>query len=248
LSLRRRSRYDWTLVAAAVVAAVLAGGAAADRAAPRASLPLVFGWSVRHRPLQAIEVGDVRSRVKAVVVGCIDGNEPAGLAIVRALERRTPKGIDLWLVPDMNPDGVAAGTLQNGHEVDLNRNFPWHWRPLGSPGYWQYSGPRPLSEPESRAVYSLLLRLRPSLVIWYHQPLGLVDESGGDVPLERRYARLVGLPFVRLPRYPGSATSWANRRLPGATSFVVELPAGPLSPTAVSAHANAVLALARSLR
>jgi protein MpaA len=52
----------------------------------------------------------------------------------------------------------------------------------------------------------------------------LVDESGGDVRVERRYARLADLPLRRLVRYPGSAAGWQNHRLPGSTAFVVELP------------------------
>jgi murein peptide amidase A len=61
-----------------------------------------------------------------------------------------------------------------------------------------------------------------------------VDLSGGDRQVERRYARLAGLPVLRLPRYPGSATSWQNRYFPAATAFVVELPWGrpPSAPTA----------------
>ena len=55
------------------------------------------------------------------------------------------RGIDLWIVENMNPDGYAAHTRQNADGVDLNRNFPWHWRPLGPRGSQQYAGPRPLS-------------------------------------------------------------------------------------------------------
>jgi protein MpaA len=66
-----------------------------------------------------------------LVVGCIHGNEPAGIAIAQRLERSSPRGVDLWIVPVLNPDGRAADTRGNTHGVDLNRNFPWHWRPLG---------------------------------------------------------------------------------------------------------------------
>jgi protein MpaA len=72
------------------------------------------------------------------------------------------------VLDDLNPDGVARHTRQNAHQVDLNRSFPWHWRPLGRPGDQQYPGPRPLSEPESRAAYRLILRLRPIVTVWLH--------------------------------------------------------------------------------
>jgi hypothetical protein len=64
------------------------------------------------------------------------------------------------------------------------------------------------------------------VTIWFHQPFGLVDESGGSSAVEREFASLIGLPLRRLPRYPGGATDWENSRLRGATSFVVELPPG----------------------
>jgi len=102
-----------------------------------------------------------------------------------------------------------------------------------------------LSEPESRIAYHLILRVRPQISIWFHQHERVVDESGGDIAVERRFAALVGLPLRRLPREPGSAVGWENHRLPGTTAFVVELPAGSLSAVAAAGYAHAVLALAR---
>jgi protein MpaA len=179
-----------------------------------------------------------------LVVGCIHGNEPAGMAIASALIRTAPPvGVNLWVVPDLNPDGVARGTRGNADGVDLNRNFPWRWQGLGAPGSPYYAGPRPLSEPESVAAAGLIRRVRPDIAIWFHQHLSVVDASGGDAGLEERFADLVGLPLLRLPRYPGSAVTWANHAFPGTTSFVVELPPGSLSPSAVSAYVGAVAAL-----
>jgi protein MpaA len=203
----------------------------------------LLGRSVDGRPIVAIERGDPASPRKVLVVGCIHGNEPAGTAIAARLERlRPPPGVDLWIVPTVNPDGIAAGTRGNAHGVDLNRNLNFHWQPLT--GVY-YSGPRALSEPESRIVQRLVRRLRPRISIWYHQHLDLVDLSGGDARIERRYARLVGERAVQLTRYPGSVTSWENASMPGTTAFVVELPAGRLSVSAVARHAAAVLTIAR---
>src|SRR5439155_193991 len=97
---------------------------------------------------------------------------------------------------------------------------------------------------ESRIAVRLVRRLRPAVSIWFHQPYGLVDESGGDVGLERRFAERVGLPLVRLPQYPGSATSWENHVLPGTTAFVVELHGGAVAPQETEGFVSAVRALA----
>ena len=230
-------------VAAVLAVATTAGGSAQSIATGTETFTI--GRSVQGRPIQATELGDPTAPRKVLVVGVIHGNETAGRAVIRALlAAGAPPGTDLWLVDELNPDGVARGTRQNARGVDLNRNFPWRWRAGLRPGDAQYPGPRVLSEPESRTAYSLILRLRPRVTIWFHQPLGVVDESGGSLAIERSYAEDVGLPLRRLPRYHGSAASWQNARLPGSTAFVVELPGGPLGATAVARQRDAVLALA----
>jgi protein MpaA len=217
-------------------------GAASDRLVRRS---VYLGRSVRGRPIYAIELGDPDNERSVMAVGVIHGNETAGRLIDQHLASRSPpKEALVWTINELNPDGVAAGTRQNANAVDLNRNFPWHWRPLGTRGDLQYSGPRPLSEPETRIARSLILRVHPGVTIWFHQPLGIVDDSGGSVAVERRFSRLVGLPLRRLTRYPGSAASWQNHRLRGTTAFVVELPPQSPSPRSVRRYAGAVLRLA----
>ncbi len=72
----------------------------------------------------------------------------------------------------------------------------------------------------------------------------MVDDSQGPQAAERRYASLIGMQEVPLPDYPGSAVGWENATV-GPTAFVVELPAGPLSPASVRRHVAAVRALLR---
>jgi protein MpaA len=177
-----------------------------------------------------------------LVVGCVHGNEPAGIAVANRLEQLSPHGVDLWIVPDLNPDGRAADTRANARGVDLNRNFPFGWRPMG--GVYE-SGPRPLSEPESRIAYRLIRRIRPAVSVWFHQHRDLVWASGGRAPLERLFARISGLPYHRLPALAGSAIDWQNHALPGTTAFAAELPAGTASPAAVARYVRAVLAMGR---
>jgi protein MpaA len=260
----KRPRVTARLAAAIVVVAAAAGlvaiihsaetesrhRVAADydkRAATAASSvrrAMTIGYSVEHRRITAVFVGNPHAARTVMVFGCIHGNEQAGIGIAQRLAAHTSPGVALWIVPVLNPDGVAADTRQNSRGVDLNRNFPYRWRALGNPGYLQYSGPHPLSEPEARAAAKLILRVRPQITIWFHQPLGLVDLSGGDATVERRFARLARLPTRRLTRYPGSAAGWENHRLPGTTAFVVELPPGPLSRAHTTQYVAAVTHLA----
>jgi protein MpaA len=190
-------------------------------------------------------IGDPQAPHPALLVGCIHGNETAGIAVANRLRAwRPPPGSALWIVPDLNPDGVAAGTRANAHGVDLNRNFPFRWRQLGAPGSGQYAGPHALSEPESRIAHELILRLRPRLTLWFHQPLGVTDRSGGDVRVERRFAKLSGLPLRTLTRYPGSVATWQDAQVRSGTAFVVELPPGRPPQGAVNRYARAVRVLA----
>jgi murein peptide amidase A len=204
----------------------------------------VVGRSVRGRAIVSFRSGPADAAVRLLVVGAIHGNETAGMRIARRLTAAgAPAGAQLLVVPTINPDGVAANTRGNAHGVDLNRNFPFLWRPLDG---GEYSGPGPLSEPETRAAKRLILRVRPDVTIWFHQPFGLVDRPVGNPFVASRYAQLSGLPLVRLRRYPGSATRWQGHRFPGATAFVVELPA-QVNSALVRRATRAVLVLAREL-
>jgi murein peptide amidase A len=218
------------VVLTVLVLAVLASEASASERT-------VIGHSVEGRPIVVVHSGPADPALKVLVVGDIHGNETAGMPVVRRLLRQgAPAAAGLWLVPTINPDGVAADTRGNAHGVDLNRNFAYDWAPLTG---GEYSGTGPLSEPESRAAQRLIRRVKPDVTIWFHQPFGIVDRPPGNPFVARRYSRLSGLPMVTLPgRYPGSASRWQNYTYPHSTAFVVELPtyvSGALSRRATAA-------------
>jgi protein MpaA len=232
-------------LALSALALVFPLGEAASDSADLVRRGEVVGQSVRGRPIRAVEVGDRSSERKILVVGCIHGNECAGIAVTRLLGRgAVPTAYDLWVVHNLNPDGYALRVRQNARGVDLNRNFPSEWRRMGQPWDAEYSGPRPLSEPETRTARRLILRLEPDVTLWFHQPQGLVRAWGQSVETARRYARLAGVPY-RSIRWPaGTAPNWQNHRFPGTASFVVELPPGPLSASSAARYARAVRLLA----
>jgi protein MpaA len=201
-------------------------------AAGRAAGPAVIGvrrigTSVRGRAIRAYHLGDPDARVTAVVLGAMHGNERAGIRVVRALRRGAPvAGVDLWVIPTINPDGVARDTRGNARGVDLNRNFGHHWAPLtGS----TYSGPRPWSEPESRALRRFLDDVRPRLMVSFHQPLHGVGHSSERPAFQRRLSRGLRLPvraFNCSGTCHGTMTSWYNARHAG-TAITVEFGSSP---------------------
>ena len=181
-----------------------------------------------------------------LVIGCIHGDEGAGIAVARALERANTRA-DLLILPDLNPDGFAAGTRQDSRGVDLNRNWPSQWRRGGRPWDFAYPGPRPFSEHESRIASSLILRFRPRVTIWFHQHMNLVWAWGPSTRAGRVYAHAAGMRLYHHHWLDGTAVNWQNHHLPDSSAFVVELPAGSLSRAQVRDQVNAILKLAVSI-
>jgi protein MpaA len=202
----------------------------------------MLGRSEQGRPIDAIRVGNPKG-TRVLVFGCIHGTECAGIAIARALEQARTK-LDLWIVPNLNPDGYARGSRQNGRGVDLNANWSAQWHGGGRPWDVYYPGPRPFSERETRIARNLILRIRPVVTIWYHQHMNLVWAWGQSSSAGRIYADAARMHFYHHHWLNSTATNWQNHHLPDSAAFTVELPAGSLTPQQVRRHVHAVLVVA----
>jgi murein peptide amidase A len=234
-----------------------AGGFLAFTRTPRrpGNLLMRFGTagrSTQGRRIGLRQYGDPTLTGEVLVFGCIHGDECAASGIRPHMpDSGCPDtASDLYFVPNLNPDGSERGSRLNGRGVDLNRNFPAAWRPIGSRGDPQHSGSQPFSEPETRLAARIVRRLRPEVTIWFHQhrlPRPLVRAWGGSVAAASRFARLAKLPFRRLPWLDGTAPNWQNHAFPGSASFVVELPPGPLSREAEFRLGGAIVRLARKV-
>ena len=184
----------------------------------------LLGRSLQGRPIRAWRIGNPRSPRRALVVGCIHGEECAGMRVTQQLVNLTrPIALDLWVIQNLNPDGLARRSRGNARGVDLNRDF------LAA------------TQRETRIARKLILRLRPDVTVWFHQPQEVVRAWGPSRAAARRYARLAGVPYRDWEWPPGSASRWENGI--GLTSFVVELPPGELAHGAALRHARAVLQL-----
>lgn len=231
-------------------AAVLVGSIPAQAATPAEPADRrIIGRSVADRPIVAQHIGSTDAPVQLVVIGQLHGNEPGGRKVVVRLARSLiPDGVGVWLLASVNPDGARSRTRMNARQVDLNRNFPYSWRPAGQRTD-QWSGPRAASEPETRAVMRFLRSVQPTAVLAYHQAYDVVDISHRrSRPAGRLLAQWMG-EQARVVRCAGpchgTLTQWVDAEL-GAIALTVELD-GRVSGAEANRAAAAVLRLGQWL-
>jgi len=162
-----------------------------------------------------------KAQARVLLIGGIHGDEYSSVSVVykwlNKLERYH-SGLFHWkVVPLLNPDGLLRRKSQrmNANGVDLNRNFPtrdWHRQ---SQHYWikrtsrnprRYPGKYPLSEPETRWLYSLVEEFKPDVIVAVHAPYGVLDFDGPP----RAPKRLGQLYLNLLGAYPGSLGNYAG--------------------------------------
>lgn len=194
--------------------------------------PATIGASVQGRPLQVYRFG-TGANTRMIVADIHGGYEwnTAALAedlidFLAAHPGIVPPGVSLYVLPSMNPDGLAKSHgydgRANANNVDLNRNFPLDWQATWAPeGCWNYlpitAGAHPLSEPESRAVARFVLSNSVEAMISYHSAaLGIF--AGGDPSTSRSISLAKALsavsPYEYPPRntgceYAGEMVDWA---------------------------------------
>jgi hypothetical protein len=170
----------------------------------------------------------------------IPGNECAGIAIAdRLISARPPVETDIWVVPDLNPDGATAGTAATLTVSTLTATF------LAPAETLRHLRLRPAPAVRAGDEDRPVEHVRPAVSIRFHQHLDLVDDSTGNRSLEPRFARAAGLHLAPLAHEPGSALAWETHGLPRASAFVVELSARTLAPAAVDRLAQATRLSAR---
>jgi len=198
--------------------------APASEASPRTheSGKVLYARSLHDRSIEAYQTGDRHGR-RVLVFGSIHGDETAGIPIAgRLIAAPVTPGTDIWVVPDLNPDGTALHRRQNGDGIDLNRNFPYRWRRINV-GTSTYSGPSAASEPETKALMAFITKVNPRITITFHQPLFGVGSNAKRMDVVRALAAGIQLPVKSYSCTSvcyGSFTSWVNHRTDGVAVTV----------------------------
>jgi protein MpaA len=211
---------------------------------------LTMGKTVRGRDITAMVYGSGAKRV--LIFGGIHGDEQNTTVVARALAvnmntENLPPNLTVIIVPDVNPDGLMISTRVNANGVDINRNFPsktWRSEYIEQR---HYPGVKPSSEPETRAVLSLLESYPPHMVVTLHAALGCVNWDGQQgAPLAQTLASVNGYPLCASLGYetPGSLgiLTGIDKQIPTVT---IELRAKNAS-ALVGENLPALLALLKS--
>ena len=208
---------------------------------PRVTLPpgqtpparhLLMGRSVQGQPIMIQVLG--QGSDTTLIMAAIHGNEPAGRGLVEQLSEHLRENLGVLagrrvvLLPVANPDGMAAGTRENAHGVDLNRNFDAPNRVDNAT-----NGNSALTEPESRALQKIIKDYNPSRIVSIHQPLTCIDFDGPARALATRMAQYCDLPIKKLGAKPGSLGSFTGEQLKIPT-ITFELPEGAKSMSAAA--------------
>ena len=199
-----------------------------------------IGHSGSGRPIVAYRAGEA-GRPVVMVVATMHGEENFGQYVTRGLlEGNKIGGVDLWVVPVLNPDGLAHDRRWlNGH-IDLNRNFPNRFIVRAN------SGPRAASAVETRVIMRFLNRINPRYLVSWLQPLHAVDSYHvKNKGLMNRLADGLRLPKKSLNcngSCHGTMTGWFNANHKGAAITVEYGSRARSMKTMKGRDANAVLA------
>ena len=186
-----------------------------------------YGRTVGGRSIVGLRAGN-RERAVALV-GTIHAGESGPELVIPAVERLLAEEADLLkavgvaVLPNVNIDqrerlvqGCPWYLRTNARGVDLNRNFDANWKRVergyglvsSDPDSMTYRGPKPASEPETRAVVAFLKDVKPKAVFSYHALASitgarfLAPRAAEDDADYARRCKAVVAPFVRA-FYPG---------------------------------------------
>ncbi len=209
---------------------------------------LTFGTSLQGRAITGTRFGS--GPRKLFIVSNTHGGPEANtyqlaMALLEHFRQRpneVPADVSLYIIPTVNPDGLAIGTRFNSRSVDLNRNMDtnfdacpendWNQTVEGAYGIVSDTGGAFVeSELESQLVRDLVLDA--SAVVWLHSDGGDVFpafcEHAASIALAQVYAEASG---YRYDRYwsnymiTGGMHDWAGAL--GIASITPELSTGEL--------------------
>ena len=210
----------------------------------------VFGHSEMGRELVCVRIGDEAAEKSLLITFGVHGFEGAYdrdgqmLADIAQLVighyDAYPEelcGHALYVVPCVNPDGLAEGTTEDGfgrmnaNAIDINRDFPAKWKPMNSARY--RTGDAPFATAEARAIRDLVETIRPTYGVDVH---GWIHGVYGSRDLAKVFQKSFGFSKRREYQSGGKLSQWMEEVMEAAV--LIELPRKPTREGYAEANAD----------
>jgi murein peptide amidase A len=206
--------------------------------------PIIIGKSVKGLPLEVYRFGTGPTE-RLIVAGMHGGNEYNTVQLADELmaylgrhPEIVPPEVTLYILHDLNPDGVARALSYlgraNANGVDLNRNWPANWqKDWPRSGCWTTTyvtgGTGPASEPETKALMNFIQNHSFDALINYHSAAlgvfpGGIPISDASKSLAKSVADVTTYPYPPVNTgcvYTGGMVDWTANQ--GIASLDLEL-------------------------
>lgn len=129
-----------------------------------------------------------------LIIGGFHGDEPQGVKILKkALTKNFKTKNSIYILPCLNPDGLAKKTRVNANNVDLNRNFATkNWKFSNQDEF--FGGKAPASELETQFLSNVINEIQPDIILSLHAPFKIVNYDGN--------AENICIPIAKIMNYP----------------------------------------------
>lgn len=221
-----------------------------------------IGRSLLGRDIWACEIAGIGKEEGVILIdGGMHGSEVIGVRVAykfletileeynELISKGLLKNISIIIIPMLNPDGVEMTKYSppipvihikdgrcNANGVDLNRNFGYSWSIGGSPYYnsTTYRGEEPESEPEVKALKSILSKRNIIFYLNLHSGVKqILIPAYQENPYLKVYmeiastlSNIYGYEIARGGVYGGSANWCLMGRDKPALSIIIELYGG----------------------
>lgn len=157
------------------------------------------------RIIELYKINGTNNKNNILIIGVFHGEEPQGYYAINDYffnnKFSIPKN-NLYIIPCLNPDGMANNSRKNANGVDLNRNFPTkNWEKTDISNDY-YGGVSAGSEEETQFCIKAVEISKPDLILTLHSPFAIVNFDGNASKIADKISELTEYPVEADIGYP----------------------------------------------
>lgn len=155
-----------------------------------------------------VELFNLKGKIdnpKILIIGVFHGEEPQGYHAIKNYflsEKKLISKNNIYIIPCLNPDGMAKNQRKNANGVDLNRNFPTkNWKNTEQDSDY-FGGSSPASEEETNFLVDIIEKIKPNFILTLHSPFAIVNYDGNAKKIAEKISEFTNYPIQADIGYP----------------------------------------------